>query len=64
MMMPERLIPSECSINDERYSLAYIQREAILILRYLKKGKKHVVKDIKVYPKDVDDRILKRWGLK
>ena len=50
--------------EDEQYTLAYIQRETILILRYLKRGKHHVFCDMRVHVEGMDDRILKRWGLR
>lgn len=50
--------------KDERYTLVYIQREAVLLLRYIKRGKQHIFCDMKVHVAEMDDRILRRWGLR
>ncbi len=65
-MMPEE-IPSSRTLHpsqDERYTLAYIHRETAILLKYMKRGKHHVFCDLKVFNTDMDDRILRRWGLK
>ncbi len=63
MLDEDESIP-RCPGEDERYTLAYIQRETILILRYLKRGKHHIFCDMRVHLEGMDDRILKRWGLR
>lgn len=50
--------------QDERYTLAYIQRETVLLLRYIKRGKHHVFCDMKMSVTPMDERILRRWGLR
>lgn len=51
-------------VNDERYTVAYIQREAYILLRFLS-GKKHKGVGRPFSPiSALDQRILRRWGLK
>jgi hypothetical protein len=52
------------SPDDERYTIEYIQREANLLVNYLKKGARHhafVKTAYRLSQRDVT--ILKRWGL-
>lgn len=57
---PPNILPSQ----DERYTLAYIQRETVLLLRYIKRGRHHVFSDMRISIGEMDDRILRRWGLR
>lgn len=50
--------------QDERYTVAYIQREAVLLLRYLKRGKHHVFCDLQVSHTPLDLRIMRAWGIR
>lgn len=54
----------ECFVNDERYTVDYIQREAYILIRYLR-PKKHTGVGKPFTPlTELDCRILTRWGLK
>jgi hypothetical protein len=48
--------------NDERYTVAYIERESWLIIRHMCGKKRNWVMSPNRIP--VDERIVKRWGLR
>lgn len=50
--------------DDERYTVEYIQREAYILLRFLRKKKHKGVGKPAAPLNDMDHRILRRWGIK
>lgn len=51
-------------INDERYTVEYIRREARILIRFLR-PKKHKGVGAPFTPiTELDGRILRRWGLR